>query len=183
MGWMRSAIDRKPVDATGAPLPWYTYPAISFLIPRIKASFEVFEFGSGNSTLWWAARVKNVTSVEHNKMWFEQMSELVPANVQYIFADLESGDYVKTLGTQAKEFDIVVIDGRNRVLCAKETLSRLNSGGVIVWDNSDRDRYVEGYDFLHGNGFKRIDFSGLGPINKREWMTSIFYRPGNCLDI
>ena len=81
------------------------------------------------------------------------------------------------------EFDCVVIDGRDRVNCARHALGALTAGGVIVWDNSDRDCYQEGFDFLRDHGFRRIDFWGLGPINAYPWCTSIFYRDGNCLGL
>jgi hypothetical protein len=59
----------------------------------------------------------------------------------------------------------------------------LSSRGVIVWDNSDRERYQAGYDFLRGSGFRRLDFAGPGPVDFWPWCTSIFYRDHNCLQI
>jgi hypothetical protein len=44
----------------------------------------------------------------------------------------------------------------------------------VVFDNADRD--VKGYEALEADGFARIDFRGLGPINSYEWCTSIFVR-------
>ena len=78
-------------------------------------------------------------------------------------------------------FDIIVIDGRHRVLCARYALEALKPDGIIVWDNTDRDRYREGYAYLESQGFQRRDFDGMGPINNFAWRTSIFYRPGNFL--
>jgi len=46
-----------------------TYPAIRFLERRLSNSLEVFEFGSGNSTLWWAERVSRIDSCEHDAQW------------------------------------------------------------------------------------------------------------------
>jgi hypothetical protein len=80
-------------------------------------------------------------------------------------------------------FDIVVIDGRDRVNCAKNCTAALRSGGVLVWDNSDRVEYRDGYDFLQAAAFKRIDFWGMGALATRRWCTSVFYRPENCLNI
>jgi hypothetical protein len=80
-------------------------------------------------------------------------------------------------------FDAIVIDGRDRVNCCKNSLGALKAAGVIIWDNSERPDYQEGYDFLINNGFKRIDFGGIGPINPDAWCTSVFYRSNNCLGI
>lgn len=41
------------VDKDGNPIPWYTYPAIEFLNSLDFSSKNVFEYGTGNSTLWW----------------------------------------------------------------------------------------------------------------------------------
>ncbi len=104
--------------------------------------------------------------------------------IDYKFRELESNKYVEEITNYTNEFDIVVLDGRERVQCCKNSLLALKKGGVIIWDNSDRHEYDEGYKYLLANNFKRIDFQGLGPINSRAWCTSVFYKEReNCLDI
>src|SRR5437016_5174452 len=56
-GWSKSNRLGLPLAADGSPLPWYTYSAIHFLEPRLRDDLKVFEYGSGHSTLWYAARV------------------------------------------------------------------------------------------------------------------------------
>lgn len=108
----------------------------------------------------------------------------MPPNVTYIHRALEEdGDYCREIANHAPGFDVVVIDGRDRVNCARQAVGRLADAGVIVWDNAERERYREGYALLEAQGFRRIDFVGLGPINPKAWMTSIFYRAANCLGI
>lgn len=183
-GWIRSALAGMPVDGEQRPVPWYTYGSIEFLSRRVKSDMVVFEYGSGNSTLWWSARVARVVSCEHDHQWFELMSSKLAANVDYNFVEMSRGDdYSKRISRHEGEFDIVVIDGRDRVNCAKNSLPALKASGVILWDNSDRSDYAEGYDFLLGRGFKRLDFWGMGPINNYGWCTSVFYRPANGLEI
>jgi tRNA A58 N-methylase Trm61 len=112
------------------------------------------------------------------------MKPKLPDNVRYRHFNLTStGNYSKSILKFNKEFDVIVIDGRKRVNCARSCLSALNETGVIIWDNSDREQYLEGYNFLSDNGFKRLDFAGLGPINHFGSCTSIFYRTENCFDI
>ena len=53
----------------GAPLPWFTYAAIEFLAERVDRSWRVFEYGAGNGTLWWSARVREVHAVEADAGW------------------------------------------------------------------------------------------------------------------
>lgn len=184
MGWFRSIETNLPVDNEGNPLPWYTYPAISFLEKKIEPQMKIFEYGTGNSTLWWGKRVASVISIEHDLEWYESMKKRVPSNIEYKYSELvDDGAYCRIISKYEKKFDIVVIDGRDRVNCAKNTLKALRDNGIIIWDNSDRVAYNDGYQYLLDNGFKRLDFFGLGPINNISWCTSIFYRKNNCLEI
>lgn len=73
-------------------------------------------------------------------------------------------------------FDVIVVDGRARVLCAWLASRQVAAEGVIVFDNSDRTIYAKGCDLLTDAGFGRIDFWGPGPLNAYEWCTSIFTR-------
>jgi len=173
-----------PVDKAGKSLPWFTYPAISFLHRRIRSDMTVLEYGSGNSTLWWSGKVVSVVSYEHDFEWYTKLKEKVPENVSYHHCALEyDGAYSKAVLEYSNQFDVIVIDGRDRVNCAKNSLEALRPDGVIVWDNSDRESYEEGYSFLRQHGFRRVDFEGLGPINAVTWCTSVFYRTSNCLGI
>lgn len=183
-GWFRSIEEGLPVDADGKALPWYTYSFINFIIGRIHPSMRIFEYGSGNSTLWWSERVASVVACEHDEPWFSVISQKVPDTVDYRHCELEyGGGYCRLISSFSSEFDCIVIDGRDRVNCVKNALAALKEDGVIIWDNSDRSRYQEGYAFLQENGFRRIDFWGLGPINAYQWCTSVFYRKKNCLMI
>lgn len=184
IGWVRTVEERRPLDAKGRPTPWYTYAAIDFIGDRVRREFTVFEYGSGFSTLWWAKRVKRVICCEHDARWFAKLQTELPDNVTAIHRELVyGGDYSKEILNHGRMFDVVVVDGRDRVECAKHAVERLLDHGVIVWDNSDRKRYQEGYDFLLARGFRRLDFRGIGPMNTSGWMTSVFYRDNNCFGI
>jgi hypothetical protein len=183
-GWFRSFRQRESVDAGGRPIPWMTYASLRFLEPRLNRELSVFEYGSGSSTRWWAERVRQVVSCEHDREWHARLVKTCPSNVQLFQIDLvPGGDYSRKVGQYDAAFDVIVIDGRDRVSCARNAVGALKAGGVIVWDNSDRDLYREGYEFLEGRGFRRLDFWGMGPINIVSSCTSIFYRPDNCLGV
>ena len=74
-GHGRSRHSRRPVDSNGAPLPWFTYPAIEYIQQLDLSDRVIFEWGSGNSSLFFADRVKQITSVESNREWFETISK------------------------------------------------------------------------------------------------------------
>jgi hypothetical protein len=179
---MASIQKREAIDDRGAPTPWISYAAIHFLSQRVRPEFEVFEYGSGNSTLWWAKHVVRVVSCEHNARWYNAMAPRMPANVQYVHEPLENGNYAATIASY-QPFDIVMIDGRDRVSCARFSVDRLKERGVIVFDNSDRDRYQPAFDLFASRGLRRLDFVSMGPISSVPISTSVFYSSRNCLEI
>ena len=183
-GWLRSMSCRQAVDAEGFPIPWITYPALDFLKRKISGSMTVFEYGSGNSTLWWSRRVNRVVSCEHDKEWYAAMRSRMPANTTYLLRRAKgSSAYADEITNYVDAFDILVIDGRDRINCARKGVGALHADGVILWDNSDREEYEPGYGLLVELGFRRLDFWGMGPLSTRRWCTSFFYRAHNCLAI
>src|SRR5688572_30099175 len=86
-GHFLSSLKSKAVDKKGTALPWYTYPAIDFLRHKQMTDKTVLEFGSGQSTLWWSQRVRNVVSLEDNESWYQSLRQLVPSNVQLVLGD------------------------------------------------------------------------------------------------
>jgi len=183
-GWFRSFTEEASIDAEGDPVPWFTYPAIEFIKKRINKDLLVFEYGCGGSTLWWASRVKEVVSVEHDEKWYKKISSSIPDNVFIIHIELEyGGNYSKKIKEFNNKFDIVVIDGRDRVNCALNCLDALKPDGVVIWDNSDRTEYMGGYNFLLEHGFKKIEFVGMCPVVNFKSETAIFYRQNNIFNI
>ena len=79
-----------------------------------------------------------------------------------------------------ESFDVVVVDGLDRFLCAKRSLSLLAPDGAIVVDNSEGNHGPrKGYgiiDLYRDAGLSRIDFYGYPPGNSTQQCTSIFYR-------
>lgn len=183
-GWFRSYREQSSVDVDGNPIPWITYPAIEFIKRRIDKEMSVFEYGCGGSTLWWASRVKEVVSVEHDKDWYDRIVPTIPGNVTLEYIELEyGGDYSKKVSDFNRTFDVIVIDGRDRVNCAINSIPALKSDGIIIWDNSDLKEYAVGCQFLMDNGFKKIEFIGLAPIANWKAETSLFYKKVNCFGI
>lgn len=183
-GWFRSFREQASIDAAGNPLPWITYPAIDFLARRIRPEMTVFEYGSGGSTLWWASKVRKVVSCEHDARWHQKIRMTCPDNVELHHIPLEyGGDYSKKILQFENAFDLVIVDGRDRVNCAINAMKALKPDGVIVWDNSERTAYEVGFQALREHGFKQLEFVGLCPMSTLKGETSIFYRPDNCLGI
>lgn len=186
-GWAKSLTTNKPIDSKGDPLPWYTYSCIHFIESRFSDSAKlfrprVFEFGSGNSTLWWARRASRVVSVEDNRDWHQYITQGKPNNVIYKFA-ADKDSYLNALLQESDLFDAIIIDGSFREACIAESPRMLNSKGVIIIDNSDWEDIKPSMLFLKSEGFRQLEFYSMGPVNGHPWGTSIFYKKDNILDI
>ncbi|MGH7503038.1 MAG: class I SAM-dependent methyltransferase [Longimicrobiales bacterium] len=181
-GWLRSYVTGRPVTKSGSPLPWYTYPAIAFLSERVRPGMRVFEYGSGNSTLWWLSQGCDVVACEHDREWFEAVRRKTAGAAVLVFREPTDRRYVTEV-TGHGLFDIVVIDGLHRVECAKACVPLLNDKGVVIFDNAEREEYWEGFRYLLDAGFRRLNLDGLAALNVFASCTSVFYRSSNCLGI
>jgi hypothetical protein len=187
-GWHKSLRQARSVDKNGLPIPYYTYAALDWLMPRVKPTDEVFEFGSGWSTVWYGQHAREVVAVEHNPVWVNRVKAMVGSNVTLLLrtpsppgASPRGGsEYCGALGQYPpKSFDIIVIDGMERVQCAYGAPSRMRDDGIIVFDNSERIEFKPGIDYLHEQGLGRIDFYGFIAMVGTRICTSIFSRFGS----
>ncbi len=184
IGWFKAFNTKSPVDGEGNPIPWVTYSFIDFIKERIKKQHTVFEFGSGNSTFFYAKYAGIVVSVEHDKEWYDKIVKDKPENSEMIFCELvRGGDYCHMPAKLEEKFDIIIVDGRDRVNCCKQAVDALTPEGVVVLDDSEREFYHEGVDFLLKKGFKQLAFSGVSPGLFYNKATSVFYKADNCLGI
>lgn len=175
-GWLNSLWQNKPVTKDNQPIPFYTYPAIEFLEDKIDHSWKIFEYGSGNSTLWWAQRVSQVISLESAKDWYSYVQENVPNNVSIYLEEQEEEYLNKINGYTDNYFDVVIIDGDYRNECVKFALSKIKKIGFIIFDNTDNKEFNEGINLLFDNGYHKIDFYGLSPGYTYKNCTSIFFK-------
>jgi precorrin-6B methylase 2 len=183
IGWFNSVQKRSSVDKIGNPLPWVTYPFIHFIEERISKEMIVFEYGSGSSTEWYSQKVAYVYSVEHDEEWQKNVSQKNIPNAEIVYQNNLTDAYHQQVLNYDFNFDIVIVDGRNRVKCLIEATKKIKDTGVIVLDNSERENYKEGIDFLLNQNFKKIDFWGMGPSIAHLTCTTIFYKNSNCLGI
>lgn len=187
-GWQSSVRKQNPVDQNGNAIPWYTYSALEWLKPRVRKSDVVFEYGTGYSTVWYSRHAKEVVVVEHDARWLDRIRARAGTNVTFLLR-LSSGaevdgncvsHYCRALEEYSPaSFDIIVIDGMERVQCAYVAPSRLRNDGIIIFDNSDRPAFAPGIEYLHTQGFGRVDF--YGPVSQLgvSSCTSMFSRFGS----
>lgn len=167
--------------------PWWCEAAVYFVRDRIKnlKDLKVFEWGAGNSTFFWSKYANEVVSIEYDIKWYKSIKKNIPPNVDIKYCELEyGGKYCDMINNEDKTFDIILIDGRDRVRCAENCINKINDSGVIVWDDTERDYYREGFEYLKSRGFKQLELSGVlwgNPMGCDS--TSIFYRENNILGI
>lgn len=168
------------LDANGLPIPWITYPCFEFLSRLDFSNANVFEFGSGSSTLWWAKRARAVYSVERENDWYQTISAQCPLNAKIELCRNEL-KYAKNILTKNINFDVIVIDGAVRYPCVEAALKKIESNGIIILDNSEW--YPNACRLLREEGFVQIDFCGFSPINAFTSCTSLFFKNLAALSI
>lgn len=172
------------IDAEDNPIPWYTYPAIEYIKQLDFSKSIVFEFGSGNSSIFWSRESQKVTSVENNSDWYKKVLKNKPKNLNLLFRE-EKKSYLNSILEFKNHFDVIVIDGSYRDACCKNALKKIKENGLIILDNSDRAGEMEDYkkaiSTLKKANFIQVDFIGFGPINGYTWATSFFFSRKNNL--
>jgi hypothetical protein len=159
-----------------------TYPAIDWLDSVLAPGYEVFEYGMGGSTMWFAARVAHVTGVDHNREWVQSLR--LPANVTAKVApclgDLLRADaqdpYVRAIDGADWKYDIVLIDGMARLSCVSAAHRALAPTGLVIFDNSDKPTNAPARQELTELGYSRIDFCGTRPGSGFLGCTSVYSR-------
>ena len=170
-GHAKSSFLMRAVDRKGGPIPWYTYPAVDFLLQRRYQDKSVLEFGGGQSTLWWAARAKSVLCVEDDPHWFAKLSAQLPSNAEvHYISNLTSIEAF--LKSRNQKFDVIVVDGGWRRELTRVSFDYLRRGGALILDNSEGYGL---YDETKDRRCSRIDFFGFAPGVLDRHCTSIVY--------
>jgi len=155
--------------------PWLSPACIAILDKTLSTQMNGLEYGSGRSTIFFAQRLGNLTSIEHDKSWFDKISkdlqEMGIKNVDYILVPPAQSESKKNLEIRFKKdfdsenqnyqsyykhvqdypdeyFDFVIIDGRARVECTQRAIPKIKKGGMLIIDNSERKRYKPIHEML-----------------------------------
>ena len=80
---------KRSFDESGA-IPWITFPAIEYLKTLPLQNFKIVEFGSGASTLWFAARCKSLTSYEFDAEYFQAVRGALSDNKNVRLVEVQS---------------------------------------------------------------------------------------------
>ena len=181
-GWINSYLNKKPVNLEGQAQPWFSLPANAFIEGRLQKKYRIFEFGAGNSSIYFSDMGHHVWSVEHDTYWYTIMRDKQLKNHIIKHASLGT-EYTQAPLQYTETFDIVVIDGRKRLLCLDAAIKKVSANGIIIFDDIDRKKYQPAYALLQSHGFRHIDFWGMALGSFRTKCTAIFYRKDNVFAI
>ena len=123
-GYAYSSFKWSAIDKNNNPLPWYTYPAVEYLKQLDYSQKTVFEYGSGNTSIFWSKLAKKVISVEDNNDWYKKVRQNLDTykleNCELKFIP-DKEHYVKKI-LKHENFDLIIIDGRHRFECAENVV-------------------------------------------------------------
>jgi predicted O-methyltransferase YrrM len=186
--------------------PWITYAAIDFLARTLTPAMRVFEFGAGGSSIFFAERVAQGFSVEHDPAWGEQVRatlardgvrnwsvSVIPSEPAAARPDPGDADgygsddppyrdrtfraYASAINAHPdRAFDLVLVDGRARPSCVKHAMPKVAPGGWLMLDNAERPYYAPIHRTLDAAGWTRQVFRGPGPYSFGFWETSAWQR-------
>lgn len=171
----------KPHSTTPKSGPWMAQSFVRAFEKLDMSDWTVFEWGSGQSTLWFAQRVKQIVSMEHNPLWYEEARKMCDGleNVSIHFP-LGLQAYVEGVQKHAKDrpYDLVIIDGRHRVACARAAIGHFSR--ALVWDNASRRRYSKGrIELMEKAGIVKIEryiWTEPGAVPGGESDTWVYWR-------
>jgi predicted O-methyltransferase YrrM len=158
-------------------LPWLPFAVIDVLEERVDRESRIFEYGGGGSTAWFADRAGEVVTVEHDEGWHKALVEAMSprSNVNIVWA-AELRDYAATIDRYDEQlFDVVVVDGRERIACIEHAMRWVNPGGLLILDDSARPKYAKADALLQG--WPKRDYFGLVPCKDQPGDTTIWTRP------
>lgn len=202
--WLASLRRRSSTAPLQHHIPWLSYPAIDRLAKAANANADVFEYGAGGSTLWFAERVRHVTTVEHNRGWHAMVAEelrqtglsncdLMLKEATRVDSDAGARDcdygswkepgsferYVRAIDAVPDgTLDIVLIDGRSRAACLLHARRKVRVGGLIVLDDSTRERYQGA--MRHLGSWPREDLCFFRPFALSPSRTTVWMRPADA---
>jgi hypothetical protein len=141
--------------------PWMTDGEKRLFAKYLDSANNYFEFGSGGSTVWAAARpnIQTITSIESDSKYCKIVQDAAPrANVQWVYighvkdcgnpsdrSQIERWhNYYDSYADRQVEPDLVLIDGRFRVACALTVFFHSNTNEkqiVMIHDFRVRPYY------------------------------------------
>jgi hypothetical protein len=156
--------------------PWWNDNAVRYLTGQLQPGDQVFEWGSGASTVWLCNQGAKVTSIEHDSDWVSNVIERCPgADIRTVPDSVQ--EYVAAIdGFADASFDVVIVDGLHRGDCLRRGAPKVKPGGLLILDDTDMSKNTR---------LRRTALPGWGKVCLTGFKTSgdvrqttFFRRPG-----
>ena len=119
--------------------PCIPYGARKALNSIINANMRLVEFGSGQSTQWYAKRCKEIISHETTDKWFQKVkTNLLKTNCTNAKLLKWDGKSISAM-IKTSPPDLIIIDGLRRDICVEYAIEFATESTWIYLDNSDKD--------------------------------------------
>ena len=164
--------------ASSAGGPWMVPAAVAYLGRAIRPDWTVLELGAGASTRWYAQRAARVTSIEHDPAWRDRVSaELSAEGLRNCEVRLvEAQRFPDVVAAEPDgAFDLVVVDGAERMACLAAAKEKVKDGGYLVLDDSDWPEH-DGADRVLA-GWEARRFVGVKPFPLLAVETTVYRKP------
>ena len=174
-------------------IPWLVSSANTYLREffSTRKDATVLEFGAGGSTIWLSQQTRHLTTIEHNPEWKDAVEREIatgkhpcfPTNIRLL--PLPYSGVCKEWCDSS--FDLVLVDGRGRVDCVKESARLVRPGGTLMLDNAERPRYRKVYSILkewelHEEVQREKDELGFTYFRHGAWwQTNWWIKPGGAV--
>ena len=143
-------------------IPYMNNDEIIDLVTYINRDTEMLEIGGGNSTIFLSKIVKKLVTIEHDENWSKTIkSEMEKSNFNsnwelhvvkpswkqsHPFSPAEEGQFLNytnfILSLPNEQFDVILVDGRDRVKCAENSILKLKKNGILlIHDFWNREKY------------------------------------------
>ncbi len=108
---------------------------------------RVLEWGSGGSTLVWPRELPDADwlSIEHDPAYARAIRDRLPPNVD--LRVLPYPDYWMLDPGEVGKFDLIVVDGRKRLLCLEQARQLLADDGAVLLHDAGRERYHSAFNW------------------------------------
>lgn len=157
-------------------LPWYNFSLVEFLNSYIKPEMNVFEYGCGFSTLYYAQKNCQVKAVETKTEWVQKVQSFAREyNLEGRILITLSKPHEIPMELQKLDiaFDVIVVDSLRRIECLTEA-KKAYKKGIIILDNSERENLQTANEIMHG--FECKVFKGNGVHRNGESEAKVFFK-------
>lgn len=137
------------------------------LFKWITPNSDVFEWGVDARSVFHAKRANRYDAVYHSDRFLQDIQP-VPEELElrYIspnskrtnpYEPAKKGEFVSYVNSIERKYDVIIVNGRDRVRCAQKAISHLNDNGVVIvqdfWNRSRYSSILDLYDVVDGFNF------------------------------